>query len=433
MIDNVVVAPPVRAEVVGKEVESPFAIAQRQFDQAVQYLNHYPKGILAKLRVPERELIVNFPVRMDNGDIQMFTGYRVQHCTVRGPGKGGIRFHPDVTLDEVRALAMWMTWKTAVVGIPYGGAKGGVVCDPKQMSIQEIERLTRRYTTEISIIIGPESDIPAPDVNTNPQTMAWLMDTYSMNVGHTVPAVVTGKPLELGGSVGRHEATARGCQFTIRRAARHLGLDLTQATAVVQGYGNAGSIAARLLAEDGVRIVAVSDSKGGIYNPKGLDPVAVLRWKQETGSVVGYDEADTVTNAELLELPCDILVPAALENQLTAQNAPRIRARIIGEAANGPTTPEADAILHDRGIFVIPDILANAGGVTVSYFEWVQDLQYLFWDEAEVNRRLEQVMNRAFDEVIALAQKHKVNNRIAAYILAIDRVARATMLRGIWP
>lgn len=433
MIDNVVIAPPVRAETVGKAAESPFAVAQRQFDQAVQYLNHYPKGILAKLRVPERELIVNFPVRMDNGDIHMFTGYRVQHCTVRGPGKGGIRFHPDVTLDEVRALAMWMTWKTAVVGIPYGGAKGGVVCDPKQMSLQEIERLTRRYTTEISIIIGPESDIPAPDVNTNPQTMAWLMDTYSMNVGHTVPAIVTGKPLELGGSVGRHEATARGCQFTIRRAARHLGLDLTRATAVVQGYGNAGSIAARLLAEDGVRIVAVSDSKGGIYNPKGLDPIAVLRWKQETGSVVGYDEADTVTNAELLELPCDILVPAALENQITAQNAPRIRARLIGEAANGPTTPEADAILYERGIFVIPDILANAGGVTVSYFEWVQDLQYLFWDEAEVNRRLEQVMNRAFDEVIALAQKHKVNNRIAAYILAIDRVARATMLRGIWP
>jgi len=385
------------------------------------------------LRVPERELIVHFPVRMDNGEIQMFTGYRVQHCTVRGPGKGGIRFHPDVTLEEVRALAMWMTWKTAVVGIPYGGAKGGVVCDPKQMSIQELERLTRRYTTEISIIIGPESDIPAPDVNTNPQTMAWLMDTYSMNVGHTVPAVVTGKPLELGGSVGRHEATARGCQFTIRRAARHLGLDLSRATAVIQGYGNAGSIAARLLAEDGVRVVAVSDSKGGIYNPKGLDPMAVLRWKQETGSVVGYDEADTVTNAELLELPCDILIPAALENQLTAQNAPRIRARIIGEAANGPTTPEADAILYDRGIFVIPDILANAGGVTVSYFEWVQDLQYLFWDEVEVNRRLEQVMNRAFDEVIALAQKHKVNNRIAAYILAVDRVARATMLRGIWP
>jgi len=433
MIDSAVIAPSLRAEVVGKEVESPFAIAQRQFDLAAQYLNHYPKGILAKLRVPERELIVHFPVRMDNGEIQMFTGYRVQHCTVRGPGKGGIRFHPDVTLDEVRALAMWMTWKTAVVGIPYGGAKGGVVCDPKQMSIQEIERLTRRYTTEISIIIGPESDIPAPDVNTNPQTMAWLMDTYSMNVGHTVPAVVTGKPLELGGSVGRHEATARGCQFTIRRAARHLGLDLTRATAVIQGYGNAGSIAARLLAEDGVRIVAVSDSKGGIYNPRGLDPIAVWRWKQETGSVVGYDEADTVTNAELLELPCDVLIPAALENQLTAQNAPRIRARIIGEAANGPTTPEADAILYDRGIFVIPDILANAGGVTVSYFEWVQDLQYLFWDEAEVNRRLEQVMNRAFDEVIALAQKHKVNNRIAAYILAIDRVARATVLRGIWP
>ena len=428
MLDNVVVAKP--------QIDlgdSAFTIAKRQFEMASKYLPQYPRGIMAKLRVPERELTVNFRVRMDSGEIGMFTGYRVQHSTVRGPAKGGIRFHPDVSLDEVKALAMWMTWKTAVVGIPYGGAKGGVICDPKQMSIQEIERLTRRYAAEISIIIGPESDIPAPDVNTNAQTMAWFMDTYSMGVGHTVPAIVTGKPLELGGSVGRNEATARGCQFTIRRAARKLGIDLAQTTVAVQGYGNAGNIAAQLLHEDGARIIAVSDTKGGIYNPKGFDPNKVLRWKQETGSVVGYDGADTVTNAELLELPCDILVPAALEKQITKHNADRIKARIIGEAANGPTEPEADAIFHDKGIFVIPDILANAGGVTVSYFEWVQDLQFHFWDEEEVNKKLEQVMNRAFDEVSAIADQRKVNNRIAAYILSMDRVAKATMLRGIYP
>ena len=413
--------------------ESPFTIAQRQFDQAIRYLPHYPSGILAKLRVPERELTVNFPVRMDDGDIRMHVGYRVQHSTVRGPAKGGIRFHQDVTLDEVKALAMWMAWKTAVVGIPYGGAKGGVVCNPKEMSLREVERLTRRYTAEISIIIGPDSDIPAPDVNTTPQTMAWMMDTYSMGIGHTSPAVVTGKPLELGGSLGRNEATARGCQYTIRRAAKKLRLDLGESTAVVQGYGNAGAIAARLLHGDGVKIIAVSDSKGGVYSPRGMDPLKVLRWKQETGSVVGFEDADTVTNAELLELPCDILVPAALEKQLTKHNADRVKCRIIGEAANGPTEPEADAIFFDKGIFVIPDILANAGGVTVSYFEWVQDLQYLFWSEDEVNERLERVMNKAFDEVIAIADDRKINNRIGAYILAIDRVARATMMRGIYP
>lgn len=435
MIDSLVMIKPpaVKSQPMTDLGDSAFTIAQRQFDQAAKHLQQYPAGLIAMLRVPEREFTVNFPVRMDDGEIKIFTGHRVQHSTARGPAKGGIRFHPDVSLDEVKALAMWMSWKTAVVGIPYGGAKGGVVCDPKQMSMHELERMTRRYTSDISIIIGPQSDIPAPDVNTNSQTMAWLMDTYSMGAGYTVPAVVTGKPLELGGSLGRNEATARGCQFTIRRAAKKLGLDLEGATVVVQGYGNAGNIAARLLHEDGAKIIAVSDSKGGIYNPKGFDPMAALRWKQETGSVIGYDECDTVTNAELLEIPCDVLVPAALEKQITRHNAPRMRCKIIGEAANGPTEPEADAIFHDNGIFVIPDILANAGGVTVSYFEWVQDLQYFFWDEDEVNKKLEHVMNRAFDEVIAIAEKFRVNNRIAAYILAVDRVARATMLRGLYP
>ncbi len=435
MSDNVVMSK-AEADVLPATVDggdSAFTIAQKQFDLAAAYLKQYPAGLLSMLRVPERELTVNFPVRMDDGEIGIFTGHRVQHSTARGPAKGGIRFHPNVTLDEVKALAMWMAWKTAVVGIPYGGAKGGVVCDPKRMSVGEVERMTRRYTAEISIIIGPQSDIPAPDVNTNPQTMAWLMDTYSMGAGYTVPAVVTGKPLELGGSLGRNEATARGCQFTIRRAARRLGLDLEGATVVVQGYGNAGHIAARLLHEDGARIIAASDSTGGIYNAKGFDPMEALRWKHDTGSVVGYDGCDTVTNAELLEIPCDILIPAALEKQITQYNAPRIHCKIIGEAANGPTEPEADAIFHENGTCVIPDILANAGGVTVSYFEWVQDLQYFFWSEEEINHKLEKVMNRAFDEVFTIAERHKVNNRIAAYILAVDRVARATMLRGIYP
>ncbi|NOZ27604.1 MAG: Glu/Leu/Phe/Val dehydrogenase [Chloroflexi bacterium] len=409
-------------------------MAQQQFDEAVAYLDaDIPDGYLAKLRVPERVLMVNFPVIMDDGELQVFTGYRVQHSTARGPAKGGIRYHPQVTMEEVSALAMWMTWKCAVVGIPYGGAKGGVVCDPKKLSIREIERLTRRYAAEISIIIGPDRDIPAPDVNTNPQVMAWIMDTYSMGVGHVTPGVTTGKPIELGGSLGRNEATARGTLFCVRRAAKKIGLDLEGASVVVQGYGNAGSIAARLLHEDGAKIIAVSDSKGGIYNPKGLDPVAVLRHKRESGSVVGFPGADVITNQELLTLPCDILVPAALEKQLHAGNADKVQAKIIAEAANGPTEPEADHIFFDRGIFVIPDILCNAGGVTVSYFEWVQDIQFFFWDEDQVNSHLEQVMNRAFDSVVAMAEKKKVHNRLAANVLAIDRVVRAIMLRGIYP
>jgi len=410
----------------------PLRIAQKQFDEAAVYVD-LPASILAKLRVPERALMVNFPVMMDNGEFRMFTGYRVQHSTARGPAKGGIRYHPDVTLEEVSALAMWMSWKCAVVNIPYGGGKGGVICDPKSLSTRELEALSRRYATEIAPWIGPERDIPAPDVNTTPQIMAWIMDTYSMAVGHPTPAVITGKPIELGGSLGRTEATARGTQVCVRRAARKLGLNLNEATVVVQGYGNAGSISAELLHRDGATIVAVSDSRGGIYNPHGLDPVAVLRHKQETGSVVGYPGADIVTNEELLTLPCDILVPAALEKQLHAGNADQVKARIIAEAANGPTEPEADRIFHDRGTFVLPDILCNAGGVTVSYFEWVQNMQGFFWDEDEVNSQLERIMNRAFDAVMAIAERKNVHNRLAANILAINRVGQAVRLRGIYP
>lgn len=412
--------------------ENPYEIAQRQFDNAAKYLD-LKEGIKAKLRLPKRELTVNFPVKMDDGSIQMFTGHRVQHSLARGPAKGGIRYHPDVTLDEVRALAMWMTWKCAVVGIPYGGAKGGVVCNPKVMSERELECLTRRYTSEIIILIGPESDIPAPDVNTTPQTMAWIMDTYSMTKGYSVPAVVTGKPIEIGGSLGRREATGRGVMFTTRDALQHLGIPIEGARVVVQGFGNVGGIGAQLLQESGCTIIAVSDSQGGIYNPKGLDAVDVKRHKAETRTVVGYPGTDKITNEELLELDCEVLVPAALENEITRENADRIKARVISEGANGPTTPEADAILFDKGIFVIPDILANAGGVTVSYFEWVQGLQSFFWTEEEVNKNLEKIMVKAFQDVLTISQQKKVDMRIAAYILAIDRVATATLLRGIYP
>jgi glutamate dehydrogenase (NAD(P)+) len=412
--------------------ENPYEIAQRQFDNAAKYLD-LKAGIKAKLRLPKRELTVNFPVKMDDGSIQMFTGHRVQHSLARGPAKGGIRYHPDVTIDEVRALAMWMTWKCAVVGIPYGGAKGGVVCNPKVMSERELERLTRRYTSEIIMLIGPESDIPAPDVNTNAQTMAWIMDTYSMNKGYSVPAVVTGKPIEIGGSLGRREATGRGVMFTTRDALQYLGMPIEGARVVVQGFGNVGGIGAQLLQELGCTIIAVSDSQGGIYNPKGLDAEDVMRHKAETRTVVGYPGTDKITNEELLELDCEVLVPAALENEITQENADRIKARVISEGANGPTTPEADAILFDKGIFVIPDVLANAGGVTVSYFEWVQGLQSFFWSEDEVNKNLEKIMVKAFQDVLALSQSKEVDMRIAAYILAIDRVAAATLLRGIYP
>lgn len=411
---------------------NPFHIAQTQFDRAADILR-LEDGMRELLKHPKRQMIVSIPVKMDDGSLAVFEGYRVQHNIARGPAKGGIRYHPNVTLDEVKALAAWMTWKCATVNLPYGGGKGGVRVNPKTLSPTELERLTRRYATEIAPIIGPDRDIPAPDVYTDAQTMAWIMDTMSMFKGHTELGVVTGKPVELGGSRGRREATARGCQFTIREACRIKGLALNQARVVVQGYGNAGSAVARLLHEDGARIIAVSDSRGGIYNPQGLDPLAVLAVKKETGSVVNFSEAEVISNEALLELECDVLIPAALENQITLQNADRIKARIIAEAANGPTTPGADRILFDKGIFVIPDILANAGGVTVSYFEWVQDLYGFFWDETEVNARLEQIMTRAFADVFREAEKHRVDMRTGAYVLAVARVAEATRVRGIFP
>jgi len=411
---------------------NPYQIALQQFERAARYVP-MKKGIYEMLRRPKRELTVSFPVRMDDGSVEIFTGYRVQHHDVRGPFKGGIRYHPNVTLDEVRALAMWMTWKTAVVNIPYGGAKGGIVCNPKEMSEKELERLTRRYASEISLIIGPDADIPAPDVNTNPQVMAWIMDTYSMLKGHSVPAVVTGKPIDVGGSLGRGEATGRGVVYTVAEAMKHLDIPVEGATVVVQGYGNAGSVAARLMQDLGAKVIAVSDSKGGVYNPNGLDTRDVLRHKRETGSVINYPGADTISNAELLTLECTVLIPAALANQITGENAAEVKARIVAEAANGPTTPDADDILHKKGVFVIPDVLCNAGGVTVSYFEWVQDLQSFFWDEDEVNQKLQRIMTRAFHNVLDIAHEKNVDMRTAAYILAISRVARAVEVRGLFP
>jgi glutamate dehydrogenase (NAD(P)+) len=407
-------------------------VAQSQFDLAAEHL-HLSPGLRKVLREPKRELTVHFPVKMDDGTVQVFTGYRVQHNLGRGPAKGGIRYHQDVTLDEVKALAMWMTWKCAVVGIPFGGGKGGVIVDPKKLSQRELEGLTRRYATEISIIIGPERDIPAPDVNTNSQTMSWIMDTYSMHVGYTSPAVVTGKPIALGGSEGRNEATAQGAVYTIQDAARHLGMDLAKCRVAVQGFGNAGSIAAQLMFAQGAKIVAVSDSTGGIYKADGFDPNSVLAWKQEHHSVVGFPGTKEISNAELLELDCDILIPAALENQITAANAGRIKARMIAEAANGPTTPEADEILYKNAKFVIPDILCNAGGVTVSYFEWVQDLDRDFWSIDHVNEKLRAIMQRAFASTLDMSLKERVNMRTAAYMLAVQRVADATSLRGLYP
>ena len=410
---------------------NPFLVAQEQIHIAARELNLDP-GMEAILLQPERELHVHFPVRMDDGSIRVFDGYRVQHSTARGPAKGGIRFHQDVSIDEVKALATWMTWKCSVVDIPYGGGKGGVIVDPKHLSIGELERLSRRFVTEIQGIIGPERDIPAPDVNTNSQIMAWMMDQYSRNRGYPIPGMITGKPLPLGGSLGRNEATARGLQFCVREAARATGMDLHGATVVVQGYGNAGNIAARLLAGDGAKILAVSDSRGGCYAKDGLDPVNALRYKEEHGSVIGFPGSEQVTNDDLLEIPCDILVPAALEGQITAYNADRVKAKMIAEAANGPTTPEADRILHDKGVLMLPDILANAGGVTVSYFEWAQNIQGFYWTEEEVDERLHRVMVRAFNAVYETAKQHNVDMRTAAYIVAIRRVAEAVRLRGIY-
>jgi glutamate dehydrogenase (NAD(P)+) len=377
--------------------------------------------------------MVRFPLRYDDGRVELLSGFRVQHNTLRGPCKGGIRYHPDVDLDEVRALAGWMTWKCAVVDVPYGGAKGGVQCDPTKMSPAEIERLTRRFIWEISPIIGPDQDIPAPDVNTNPQVMAWIVDTYSVFKGYTCNSVVTGKPLEIGGSLGRLKATSQGVVYTLQEAAKVLGMELSASTAVVQGFGNVGYYAAELLEEIGVKIIAVSDVGGGITNPEGLDTAKVHAHCRESGSVAGFPGAEAISNKELLELSCDVLIPAALEGQITEKNAEKVSARIIVEGANGPTTPFADDILDEKGVFVVPDILANAGGVTVSYFEWVQNVQKLFWTEDDVNQRLHRIMKRAFHEVYEIAKKERVNMRTAAYMLAVTRVAAAKRIRGIFP
>ena len=414
------------------EALNPYDVAVSQFDTAAERLN-LSQELRAILRAPKRELTVNFPVRMDDGSVKMFTGYRVQHNINRGPAKGGIRFDANVSLDEVRALAMWMTWKCSVVNIPFGGAKGGVIVDPKLLTRAELERLTRRYATEIAGVIGPESDIPAPDVNTNPQIMAWIMDTYSMHHGYSVPAVVTGKPLAIGGSEGRMEATGRGVAITTREASRTLGLPFEGARVVVQGFGNVGSITAKILHEMGCRIVGLSDVYGAIYNEHGIDITRALRYTQEHNSLKGMPDTMAIDGRSLLELPCDILIPAALEGQLTHNNAERVQARLIVEAANGPTTPDADAIFQRRGIHVIPDILANAGGVTVSYFEWVQDLQHFFWAEDEINKRLEHIMVRSFKAVNAKRDEQNCDFRLGAYMLAVSRVAEATQVRGIYP
>ncbi len=412
--------------------EDPWEMALRQFNIAADHLP-LKRGIREFLAYPKRELTVNFPVKMDDGSVRIFTGYRVHHSTVLGPTKGGIRYHPDVTLNEVRALAMWMTWKCAVVGLPYGGAKGGVVVNPKELSREELEHLTRRYATEIGILMSPEGDIPAPDVGTNPQTMAWIMDTYSMHRGHSTPSVVTGKPISIGGSQGRIEATGRGVMLMAREASQQMGFPLAGTKVAVQGFGNVGSIAAYLFQDQGCTVVAASDSRGGVYNPKGFDVRALVKYKEDRGTVGGFPGTDRISNEELLELPCQILVPSALEGQVTGENAPRLKARLIVEGANGPLTPDADEVLHKRGVMVVPDILANAGGVIVSYFEWVQGLQQFFWTEEEVNQNLERIMVRSFGQVLKTSQEKRTDMRTGALIRAIDRVAEALMTRGIYP
>jgi len=410
-----------------------FDVAVEQFHIAADVIG-LEDDVRVVLSHCERELTVHFPVEMDDGSVQVFSGHRVRHNSGPGPTKGGIRYHQSVTLSEVKALAMWMTWKCAVVGLPFGGAKGGVQVNPKLLSRNELQNLTRRYTSDIQPFIGPTKDIPAPDVNTNPQIMAWLMDTYSMNVGYSEPGVTTGKPLVLGGSEGRNEATGRGTVFAIEEATRHIDKDLSSMTTVVQGFGNVGSAAARLIKErDKSSVIAVSDSRGGIFNPNGLDLVAVTQYKERTGSVVGFSEADNVTNEELLELPCDVLIPAALEGQITSRNADRIKAGIIAEAANGPTSPEADGILYDKGVLLLPDILANAGGVTVSYFEWVQAMQAFPWTLEQVNDRLRQIMQKSFQQVVQISGQFGVHMRTAALVKAIERVSEFTRVRGIYP
>lgn len=410
---------------------NPWLSAETRFNEAAGLLG-LDDGMQKILRTPAREIAVAIPVQLDDGRFEVFTGYRVQHSIARGPGKGGIRFAPDVTLDEVRALASWMTWKCAVVNIPMGGAKGGVICDPKILSQNELERITRRYTAEIFDFIGPDKDIPAPDINTNDQTMAWIMDTFSMHSRHTVTAVVTGKPLNLGGSRGRPEATGRGCMLVTMEALKRFGKTPSDTTVVIQGFGNVGGMAARLMAAAGFKIVTIIEWDGAVYNPNGLDIAKLQEHRRETGSIVDFAEAENVDRDEAMFLKCDVLLPAAKENVITSQNAHKIQATILCEGANGPTTAVADAILAEKNIFVIPDILANAGGVTVSYFEWVQDRQGFFWNEEMVNTRLEEIMVNSFQAVVSYAEKHNVHNRIAAYMVALDRVAFAIKLRGIY-
>jgi glutamate dehydrogenase (NAD(P)+) len=410
---------------------NPWQSAAHRFDEAAELLG-LEDGMRKVLRQPAMELTVNIPVVLDDGRIEVFTGYRVQHSIARGPAKGGIRFAPDVSLDEVRALAAWMTWKCAVVNIPFGGGKGGVICEPQLMSEGELERITRRYTAEICEFIGPERDVPAPDVNTNEQTMAWIMDTYSMHKRYTVNAVVTGKPLELGGSLGRPEATGRGCMFVTMQALKKLGMAINTTRVVIQGFGNVGGMAARLMSQQGFKIVCIVEYDGAVYNKHGLDIEALQKHKRDTGSIRGFPDGEDIDKDEALLMDCDVLIPAARENVITSSNADRVKAKILCEGANGPTTFVADSILADRGVFVIPDILANAGGVTVSYFEWVQDRQGYFWNERMVNERLEEIMVKSFDDVVTYAERHKVNNRIAAYMLALDRVAIAIRKRGLY-
>jgi glutamate dehydrogenase (NAD(P)+) len=411
---------------------NPWRTAQHQFDEAAEILKLDP-GLRKILREVQREFTCHFPVQMDDKTVKNFTGYRIQHNINRGPAKGGLRFHPDVTLDEVKALAMWMTWKCAVVNIPYGGAKGGVIVDPYSLSANELEHLTRRFATEISILVGPDRDIPAPDVGTNAQVMAWFMDTISMHHGYSMTATVTGKPVEVGGSLGRADATGRGVMICAVAALETMGLKPFNQRVVIQGFGNVGGVSARLLEEAGCQVVAVSEDYGGIYNPLGLSVKKLTEYRSREKTLKGFPGAELIPNDELLKLDCDVLVPAALENQINSGNAHEIKAKLIVEGANGPTTPEADEILRQRGVIVVPDILANAGGVTVSYFEWVQDLQSFFWSEHEINARLESIMTRSFKEVLAIRDEKKVDMRMAAYLLAVNRVAIATADRGIYP
>ena len=415
-----------------REDLNPYRISQMQFDIAAEYLK-LDAGLRQVLRTPKRIMEVSIPIKLDNGQVKVFTGFRVQHNIARGPSKGGIRYHPSVTLDEVKALAAWMAWKTATVNIPFGGGKGGVICDPKRMSKSELERLTRRYTSEILPIIGPERDIPAPDVYTDSQTMAWIMDTYSMTVGHTALGVVTGKPISLGGSLGRNEATARGCLNAVEEACRVKKINLRGASVVVQGFGNAGSIAARLFMEKKAKVIALSDSRGGVHNPRGIDPLKALRYKERSGTVVGMPGASRMSNEDLLTLKCDVLIPAALENVITLHNAEQVKAKIVAECANGPTTPHADEVLARKGVFVLPDILANAGAAALSDFEWSQNRPAAPAQESDANQKLDSMMRRAFNDVYLASRKYHTHPRAAAYVLAVGRVAEATMVRGLFP